>query len=310
MTPQSAPACHFCGTQLTDQDTYWTCLNCGTSWCKAHTKTHFKWSWLDGLERQPCPGCQALLKDEITSIHLAEKAKPPGAVLPTPAPETHQSPAPEATRLAETSPQVPPQAPPQVSSGAPSPGASKTPSPSGQKQTLVESLDEKIRKGYLDLEPKGERTTAGILLAILFTYFGFGISLIPYGLFDLIVHGLGDLFIGVFSESILYLALMSLLPIIIYPLTGYLSFYIVLFFASLGSFLGKNRSRKAVTVILTVICLVYAFFILATGYGREITGQWAVFRTYLRSILLLAGLFGGLIHAIKDGSKLLLGGKK
>lgn len=64
--------CHFCNKSLDGEKYVWVCRSCGTAWCNEHKKTHFKWDWLVGLDKEQCPKCRAMLKnnyDLISEFH-------------------------------------------------------------------------------------------------------------------------------------------------------------------------------------------------------------------------------------------------
>jgi hypothetical protein len=65
MSATSPNHCYFCNRLLVGQKWVWTCKKCETSWCAEHKKTHFKWNWLVGLDKEHCPNCKVLLKDNI-----------------------------------------------------------------------------------------------------------------------------------------------------------------------------------------------------------------------------------------------------
>jgi hypothetical protein len=68
MNDSSPKVCYFCNIPLADQRYVWVCKNCGTAWCDKHKKTNFKWDWLNGLEKEHCPNCRILLKENFDLI--------------------------------------------------------------------------------------------------------------------------------------------------------------------------------------------------------------------------------------------------
>lgn len=65
MTVSVKDTCYFCHESLSDAKWVWVCKSCRTSWHNAHKKTHFKWNAWSGLDKEKCPNCGHLLKDNV-----------------------------------------------------------------------------------------------------------------------------------------------------------------------------------------------------------------------------------------------------